>query len=330
MPKGYQHLTHDLRCQIYALKRSGLSQNKIAEQLGVDQSTISKELRRNAGRRGYRYKQAHEKAMQRRHDASSVASKMTPDFIPFVELLIRKNKMSPEQISGRLRKSHGISISHESIYRHVWRDKKEGGDLYENLRQRGKKRNKRGSKNAGRGLIPNRVGIEFRPAEVATKQRVGDWEGDTIVGKDHRGAIVSMVERKTKLVRLKLIPAATAQETTKATISILDPFKKYVLTITTDNGKEFSGHKNIADALDAQIYFANPYHSWERGLNENTNGLVRQFFPKKTDFTKLTHEQVKEVEDNLNNRPRKMLKFRTPNEEFLHLAGIVPGYALRC
>lgn len=330
MPKGYQHLTYDIRCQIYALKRSGLSQKKIAEQLGFDQSTISKELRRNAGGRGYRYSQAHEKATQRRHNASSVTSKMTPDFIPFVELLIRENKMSPEQISGRLQKTHGISISHESIYRYVWRDKKEGGYLYEHLRQRGKKRNKRGSKNAGRGLIPNRVGIELRPAEVAAKKRVGDWEGDTIIGKNHCGAIVSMVERKTKLVRLKLISAATAQETTKATISILDPLKKYVLTITTDNGKEFSGHKNITTALDAQVYFANPYHSWERGLNENTNGLVRQFFPKKTDFTKLTQELVREVEENLNNRPRKLLKFRTPNEEFLHLTGMVPGYALRC
>lgn len=173
MPKGYQHLTYDLRCQIYALKRSGLSQNKIAEQFEVNQSAISKELRRNAGRRGYRYKQAHEKAMQRCHNASSAASKMTSDFIPFVELLIRENKTSPEQISGRLRKLHGISISHESIYRHIWCGKKEGGKLYKNLRQRGKKRNKRGSKNAGRGLIPNRVGIEFRPVEVATKQRVG-------------------------------------------------------------------------------------------------------------------------------------------------------------
>lgn len=330
MPKGYQHLTYDQRCQISALKKSGLSQNKIAKLLGVDQSTISKELHRNTGRKGYRHKQAHNKAVHRRHKATSVARKMTTDFVPFVELLIRENKMSPEQVSGRLRKTHGISISHESIYRHVWRDKKEGGDLYENLRQRGKKRNKRGSKKAGRGLIPNRIGIELRPAEVMAKSRVGDWEGDTIVGKDHRGAIVSMVERKTKLVRLKLIPAATAQETTKATISILDPLKKHVLTITTDNGKEFSGHTNISTFLDAQIYFANPYCSWERGLNENTNGLVRQFFPKKTDFTKLTQEQVKKVEDNLNNRPRKMLNFKTPNEEFLHLTGIVPGYALRC
>jgi IS30 family transposase len=330
MPKGYHHLTYDIRCQIYALKKSGLSQNKIAKQLGVAQSTISNEVRRNSGKRNYRYKQAHQKAVQRRYKASSVASKMTTDLGLFVESLIRENKMSPEQISGRLLKNNNLLISHESIYRYVWRDKKDGGDLYKNLRQRGKKRNKRGNKKAGRGLIPNRIGIELRPAEVDLKKRVGDWEGDTIIGKNHHGAIVTMVERKTKLVRLKLIASTNAQETTKAIISSLDPLKKHVLTITTDNGKEFSGHKNVTAALDAQVYFANPYRSWERGLNENTNGLVRQFFPKKTDFTKLTHEQVKIVEDNLNNRPRKMLNFKTPNEEFLHLTGIRLGYSLRC
>ena len=323
MPRGYHHLTYELRCQIYSLKKSGLTQSKIARQIGIAQSTICKELSRNSGKRGYRYMQAQRKANQRRHNASSTKRKMTPTVIAFLESLIRNNKMSPEQISGRLRKFHNIFISHESIYRHIWEDKKIGGTLYESLRQRGKKRNKRGSKNAGRGLIPDRIGIENRPKEVAARKRVGDWEGDTIVGKNHRGAIVSMVERKTKLVRLKLIPIATAQETTQATITILDQVKKYVLTITTDNGKEFSWHKTIAAHLNAQVYFANPYRSWERGLNENTNGLVRQFFPKKTDFTKLTDEQIKEVENNLNNRPRKLLKFRTPNEEFLRLTGSI-------
>jgi len=287
MPKGYQHLTYDIRCQIYALKKSGLSQRKIAKQLKIAQSTISNEYRRNSGSKGYRHNQAHKKATERRLKASFGPRKMNLELTLLVEELIREKKMSPEQISGRLRKTKNIFISHESIYRYIWKNKVNGGDLYKSLRQQGKKRNKRGSKKAGRGLIPNRIGIELRPKEVLLKKRVGDWEGDTIIGKNHRGAIVSIVERKTKLVRLRLIPVANAQETTQAIIKILDPIKEYVHTITTDNGKEFSKHKNIALALDTQVYFANPYHSWERGLNENTNGLVRQFFPKGTDFTRL-------------------------------------------
>ena len=319
MPKGYQHLTSDLRCQIFALKESGLSQRKIAEQLKVNQSTISRELKRNSGEKGYEQKEAHKKATERRHKASTIPKKMTPAPTFFIEQLLRDKKMSPEQISGRMKKTNNISISHEQIYCYIWANKRKGGDLYTNLRQQGKKRNKRGNKNAGRGLIPDRVGIELRPAIVEKKVGIGDWEGDTIIGKDHRGAIVSMVERKTKLVRLWLIYTATAQETTQAIINIFCSIKEYVHTITTDNGKEFSEHKNISFALDSQFYFANPYHSWERGLNENTNGLVRQFFPKGTVFTALTQERVKEVENNLNNRPRKLLNFNTPNEEFLRL-----------
>ena len=330
MPKGYQHLTYSIRCQIYALKNSGFSQNKIAKQLQIGQSTISNELKRNSGNRGYRHKQAHEKAIQRRYAASAVKRKMTSSLIIRIAKLIREYKMSPEQISGRLRIQENILISHESLYRYIWSDKKQGGDLYEFLRQRGKKRNKRGNKTAGRGLIPDRVGIELRPAEVAAKERIGDWEGDTIIGANHCGAILTMVERKTKIVRLHLMSSKTTQETTQATIDILSPLKEHVLTITTDNGKEFAGHKNIASALDAKIYFATPYCSWERGLNENTNGLIRQFFPKKTDFTKLTQKQVKEVEDNLNNRPRKLLNYRTPNEEFLLITRSVKTYSLRC
>ena len=328
MPKGYHHLTYDQRCQIYALKKSGMSQNQIAKQIDATQSTISKELKRNSGQKNYRYKQAHAKAYERRYVANSGTKKLTNQLLFKVEKMLA-TKMSPEQISGRLLKNENIQISHESIYQHIWKDKKSGGKLYLNLRQQGKKRNKRGEKKAGRGLIPDRIGIELRPAIVDLKVRIGDWEGDTIVGKDHRGAIVSMVERKTKLVRLYLLQSATAQATAEATNAILKPLKKHVKTITTDNGKEFAAHKKIAKTLNAEFYFARPYHSWERGLNENTNGLVRQFFPKGTDFTKLTHEEVRNVEKNLNNRPRKLLQFRTPNEKFLHLTGRKATYALR-
>lgn len=328
MPKGYHHLTYDLRCQIYTLKKSGLSQNLIAEQLKISQPTVSKELKRNRGEKGYRHKQAHEKALNRRSKESSNKKKLTQTILFKVEKMLDQ-KLSPEQISGRLKRVENIKISHESIYQHIWKNKKNGGDLYKNLRQQGKKRNKRGCKKAGRGLIPDRVGIENRPKIVELKERVGDWEGDTIVGKDHRGAIVSMVERKTKLLRLHLLNSATAKETSTAIKVMLKPLKKYVKTITTDNGKEFAAHKEVAKKLRAEFYFARPYRSCDRGLNENTNGLVRQFFPKGTDFTKLTYEEVRIVEKMLNDRPRKLLQFKTPNEEFLHLTGRKPTYALR-
>lgn len=325
MPKGYRHLTYDQRCQIYALKKSGLSQNQIAMFLVVSQSTISKELKNNSGQRGYRHKQAHEKAVLRRHQASSAARKMTPQLIQLIEKMLKDDQLSPEQISGRLKLMLSIKISTEQIYRHIWSNKRNGGDLYKNLRCSGKKYNKRGGKHSGRGLIPNRIGIERRPVEVAEKLRVGDFEGDTIVGTNHRGAIVSIVDRKTKITFLRLISGPKANETADAIIDALKPLRGCIHTMTTDNGKEFSAHENIANALKIEFFFANPYHSWERGLNENTNGLVRQYFSKGTDFTKLTYEQVFEVEKKLNNRPRKTLGFRTPSEEFLRLT----GYALR-
>jgi len=329
MPQGYYHLTYDQRCQIYALKKSDLNQSKIAKIVEVDQSTISRELARNKGLKAYRHKQAHEKSVQRRHHACSVAHKMTPKVIPFLEHMIHEDQLSPEQVSGRLKELFGISISHERIYLHVWKDKQKGGTLHKSLRRCGKKYNKRGGKKAGRGLIPNRVGIEDRPPEVANKLRVGDFEGDTIIGAAHSGAIISIVERKTKLTILRLAPDTKAYGTARIMINALTPMKDYVHTITTDNGKEFAQHESVAKALNAKFFFANPYHAWERGLNENTNGLVRQYFPKQCDFTKLTSEQVLAVEKKLNNRPRKTLGYRTPNEEFLRLTGKLPFYALR-
>jgi len=330
MPHGYHHLAYDQRCQIYALKKSGLSQTEIAQSILADQPTISRELNRNKGQKGYRHKQAHTKATKRRYQASATPRKMTDAIIPILEQMISEDQFSPEQVSGRLKITHGVSISHEWIYLHIWNDKRNGGTLYSNLRRCGKKYNKRGGKTAGRGLIPNRVGIENRPPEVANKLRVGDFEGDTIIGADHRGAILSLVERKTKVTKLHLLSGTKAEETALAMIKKLEPLKDLVFSVTTDNGKEFAQHEKVSEMLDTKFYFAQPYHSWERGLNENTNGLVRQYFPKGCDFTKLTQEQVLEVENKLNNRPRKTLGYRTPNEEFLLLTGILPlCYALQ-
>jgi transposase, IS30 family len=329
MPKGYKHLTYDIRCQMYALLKRNFSQSQIAKDLNVSQPTISRELKRNKGNRGYRYKQAQKKASIRRTNAKSNAKKMTPDIIMFLKKKLQEYQWSPEQLSGYLKKEHKIFLSHESIYKYIWKDKQQGGTLYKNLRCSGKKYNKRSGKNAGRGLIPNRVGIENRPSIVDQKQRVGDFEMDTIIGAHHRGAIVSLVDRRTKLTRLQLIDRSTADQTSNAIITLLSPIKKHLHTITTDNGKEFAKHQDIACALRVSVYFANPYCAWERGLNENTNRLVRQYFPKKCDFSKLTHEQVQYVEYLLNTRPRKTLNFKSPIEVFLQLTGIKLNYALR-
>jgi IS30 family transposase len=322
VPEGkYHHLTYEQRCQIYTLKKRGDAQDTIAGAIGVSQSTISRELRRNAGKRGFRYKQAHEKAIDRRHAASARPRKMSQKLVKIIEGLLREQQLSPQQISGRLRLEGRGEISAERIYLHIWSDKKHGGTLYKNLRHGGKKYNKRSGKRAGRGLIPNRVGIEQRPAEANEKSRVGDFEGDTIVGANRKGAIVSLVDRKTKFTFLRLIPSASAELTSGAMINALTQMQNNLHTMTTDNGKEFADHEYIAKRLVIKFFFANPYHSWERGLNEHTNGLVRQYFPKGTDFTKLTDEQVLEFEKKLNNRPRKALGFRTPAEELLRLTG---------
>jgi IS30 family transposase len=202
MPEGYLHLTCEQRCQIFALLKSGHTQAHIARQIGVDPSTISRELARNSGASGYRFGQAHEAASGRRHAASSTPRKMTPEVVAVVEEKLTQEQWSPEQISGRLAQEGVATISHESIYRHVWNDKKDGGNLYLHLRHSGKKYNKRKGRNSGRGLIPNRVDIDRRPAIVATKSRIGDWEADTIIGARHQGAILSHVERKSKYTKL--------------------------------------------------------------------------------------------------------------------------------
>ena len=330
MPQGYQHLTQAQRCQIYGLKGSKMTHQKIATELGVSQATISRELRRNSGKRGYRHKQAHEKAELRKYLSRAVCRKMTHENICRIEKMLTQDQFSPEQISGRMKLLGIAQISHESIYLHIWRDKSTGGSLYKHLRRSGKKYNKRSGKLAGRGLIPNRVDIALRPVEVDAKIRVGDFEGDTVIGKEHRGAIMTMVDRVTKLTLMHHLSSTKADETASAIIKRMLPIKQFVFTITTDNGKEFAKHESIATTLDAKIYFAQPYHSWERGLNENTNGLLRQYFPKGTDFSTITQQQVLEVEQKLNNRPRKTLGYRTPIEEFLRLTGVDLNYALQC
>jgi IS30 family transposase len=302
---NYTHLTQDERYQIYVLKKAGHIQSEIAKLINRSESTVSRELRRNRGRRGYRPKQAQAKADDRR---AINARRVADDAWQFAQerLLMQ---WSPEQISGH------VNISPETVYQRVYADKQSSGLLWKNLRCQ-KKRRKRYGKMERRGQIPNRLFIEDRPAIVDERKRIGDWEADTIIGKNHRQAIVSIVERKTGLTLIKKVERKTAKAVCQAMIDLLKPYKNKVRTITSDNGKEFAGHEEIAKTLKADFYFAHPYASWERGTNENTNGLIRQYFPKNRDFTTITQKEINFAMERLNNRPRKRLGYRTPNQVF--------------
>jgi len=310
MMKTYSQLTYEQRCQISILIKIGTSQQVIADMVGVSQPTISRELKRNTGQRGYREKQAQTKSNTRRQKAEK-SIKMTPDMVFLIESKL-KAKWSPEQISGWIFEEKGQRISYETIYLHIWADKKSGGALFKQLRRKGKAYQPRGNKHAGRGCIKNRVSIDERPKVVDEKTRIGDWEIDLVIGKGHSGALVTIVERKTKFTVSMRINDKTAETVTAATIALLTPFKDSVLTITADNGKEFAYHERIAKALGAKVYFADPYSSWQRGLNENTNGLLRQYWPKITDFKKVSQKEVSTVITELNKRPRKILGYETP------------------
>ncbi len=304
---SHRKLNKDDRSQIYILLKQGYSQQAIADAIGVHQSSISRELSRNKGMKGYRHKQA-QAIRDKRRKASHKPTKMTDERVVLIETMIRE-KCSPEQISGWLKENHTVSVSHETIYLHMWADKKAGGDLYTFLRRRGKAYQPRGKKLAGRGYIKNRVGIEHRPAIVDAKERVGDWEIDLVVGHGHNGALVTIVERFTKFTVSKRVNDKSAASVTQATIELLLPYQPYVLSITADNGKEFAFHEQISKALDTEFYFADPYCSWQRGLNENTNGLIRQYYPKKTDFKLVSQSDVTQSIDQLNRRPRKLLLY---------------------
>lgn len=316
MPCGYHHLTYAERCQIYVLKKRGDSFSSIATLLNVHRSTISRELKRNTGRKGYRFIQAQEMADERRQTASSTPTKMNEEIIAIVKEKL-SFQWSPEQISGWMKlQNFPKSISYETIYRLIWKDKRNGGVLYKQLRHRGKKYNKRGSSKSGRGCIPGRIDIKERPTIVEEKMRIGDFELDTIQSTGHKGAIVSMVDRASKLTKLAKVSGSSSEEVTAAIIECLGPINGSIHTLTADNGKEFARHAQISEALGVSFYFATPYHSWERGLNEHTNGLVRQYFPKSFSFESITQKDVRVVEDLLNNRPRKVLGYQTPEEVF--------------
>lgn len=312
--KHYKQLTSEQRYQISGLKKAGLNQSQIADEVGVHKSTISREFRGNKGRRGWHPKQAQELRDERRKNYANAQRLSLLEWTE-VERLIRQD-MSPEQVSQRLTLEGGLQISHESIYLHIYADKRCGGDLWRHLRCQKPRRKRYASGQERRGTIKNRVGIDERPVIVEQKSRIGDWEGDTVIGKNHRGALVTLAERTSRYLLAAQVPDKHASGVTTAVTRLLYPHKSKCYTMTFDNGKEFAKHETIAAELDADVYFAHPYHSWERGLNENSNGLLRQYFPKEMELVKVTQEQVQWAVDRLNHRPRKVLGFRTPFEVF--------------
>ena len=311
-----KHITEKQRYAISKMLQVPMSKKDIAEAIGVDRSNIYREIKRNCDSRSGKY---NPDLAQRKADKRKFEKKRKEVFTQAmkkrVKKLLRKD-LSPEQIVGRSQVENIAMVSHETIYCWIWQDKRQGGDLHKSLRRQGRKYSKRGSKNAGRGFIPNRVEIDQRPSIVEQKERFGDLEIDTIIGKNHKGAILTINDRATSRVWIRKLSGKEAIPVAKIAVWALRKVKNLIHTITADNGKEFAKHEDIAQKLDINFYFCKPYHSWERGANENTNGLIRQYIPKGTDFSEVTNKRIKWIENNLNNRPRKRLGYLTPNEKF--------------
>ena len=327
---SYTHLSLAERYHIEIELKMNVPPNQIAKTMGRSQSTISREIRRNTGQRGYRHKQADRFARQRHADKAK-AVKITDEIKYIVSVCLQKD-WSPEQIAGRLHEEGVVSLHHETVYQYILTDKANGGELYKHLRHQEKTYRKRYGSAHNRTGIPDRRDIDKRPAEVNTRERIGDWEADTIIGKNHKGAVVTLDERKSKLRLAAPLPGKKAKYVKDAMIALFSPVKQFVKTITFDNGKEFTLHEEIAKEIECETYFAKPYHSWERGQNENANGLLRQYFPKNMELLDITVQQVVSAVDKLNSRPRKCLEFKTPYEVFEKLTGVdvrkIMGYAL--
>lgn len=309
--RNYTQLTLEQRYQIKALLKMGHTQTDIARVLEVHKSTIGRELQRNRGHRGYRPKQAHQKALERRQQKSKPAIRAKTWQLVEEKL---SAEWSPEQISAWLKKQGYQAVSHEHIYQYVYADKRRGGDLYKHLRCQ-KKRRKRYSSYERRGRIPARKGIEMRPEVVDLRNRLGDWEVDTIIGKGHQGVLVTLTDRKSRFTLLRRVSHKSADIVAQAVIELLN-WVTPLETITADNGREFAAHQTIAQKLGIEFYFAHPYASWERGTNENTNGLIRQYLPKNRDLSTVSPAEEIMIMDRLNLRPRKCLDFMTPYEVF--------------
>ena len=315
---SYTQLSASERHQVYELRNTtALSMRAIARQLGRDQSTISRELARNSSEGGHYLPDSAQQKMQIRRQQSKTAFSCVSEICIFEIKARLKRYHSPEQIAGRLKREGRARISHETIYQMIYADHEGLKDYQKYLRQGRGKRRKRGGCNSKRGQIPGRIGIEHRPAIADAKTEIGHWESDTMIGGNHHGVIVTHVDKASKFLIAGLGKNKTSSEVNKVTVEVFTRIPKTQRkTMTFDNGKEFSGHAELGKKLELLCYFANPYHSWERGLNEHTNGLLRQFFPKQTNFRIVKPEALEEAVMLINKRPRKSLDYKTPFEVF--------------
>ena len=312
----YHQITKEERYMISALRQEGLCPAAIARRLGRHRSTISREYARNGSRwdNGYRPSRAQEQANGRRSRSRRNQRFDELDWI-FVDSLLRE-KWSPEQAAGYLRKRGTVSISHETIYCHVWKDRENGGDLCKHLRCATKKRRKRYARYDSRGRLAGKRHISERPSWIARRSQVGHWEIDTVMGSGDGHCIVTLLERATGYVLIGKLASRNMEETTRRTIQLIRKHPGKFKTITADNGTEFHAYKKIEKATGVKIYFATPYHSWERGSNENANGLIRQYLPKRKSMAYVTQHDCNQIAEKLNTRPRKRYDFDTPEERF--------------
>lgn len=309
----YHQITPAERYTLGVLRKQGCSDAEIARAMGRHRSTIGREFSRNHSHHdgAYRHSVAQERTNGRRR-RSRRQSHFGASEWELIETLLR-DKLSPEQVSGRLRQLGVLEISHETIYRYVWRNKRRGGRLFRHLRQPTKRRKRYGTYEK-RGRVDGKRHISERPAAVETRNEIGHWEMDTVIGAGNNHCVVSLVERMTGSVLIGKLTRRNVAVLNSRVIEFIDAHPGLFKTITADNGTEFHGYREIERATGVPIYFATPYHSWERGTNENTNGLIRQYLPKRTSMKKLTQEECNAIASSLNNRPRKRHGFKTPIE----------------
>jgi IS30 family transposase len=315
----YRQITSEERYRIAALRQVGYWPAAIARQLGRHRSTISRELRRNRSPwdGSYRPSKAQEQANGRRSRSRRNQRFQDSDW-KLVELLLRED-WSPEQVSGSLRKAGDLSISHETIYRYVWAERAQGGELYKRLRCAGKKRRKRYGRYDSRGRLAGKRHIAERPTAVERRDQVGHWEIDTVMGVGNTHCVVTLVERATGYLLIGKLAARTMGELARRTIQLVRKHPGCFRTITADNGTEFHSYQKIEKATGVKFYFATPHHAWERATNENTNGLIRQYLPKRKSMAHVTQWDCNRIARKLNTRPRKRYNYETP-EERLHAA----------
>lgn len=319
-----KHLTIEQRYALSAYLQAGFNQSEIAEKLHVHKSTISREIQRNGYSRYRKYKpRIAQYRAEYRWRNRKLPRRFKDDVRSFAQSLLEQD-YSPEQIVGYCRKEGITMVSHETIYRWIWWDKRHNGYLHTHLRHRGRRYAKRSYSKKRRGIIPNRIDIDERPLIVEKRERFGDFEIDTIIGASHSQHILTIVDRTSGYGMLRKLRKGTAEEAAKQIIDLLKDFARMglVKTITSDNGSQFYSHQIVSEKLQAGFYFAKPYHSWERGSNENFNGLVRQYIPKSADFKNISETFLDEVEYLLNSRPRKRLNYDSPLERLNQLTGL--------